>query len=387
MKSVALFALAVFASSALAQTTATVPVTLDHNRIVIDVRFPMPDGTTTRVRAWVNNGATEMTMTDHLAKKLGLPITGATTTPPAEIHVGAMVIHPTEVKQVRVVTTESVAPGLSPEITIPAPVLRDYDLLVDYPNREFTIASPGSTPFKGTAVKAAINSESGQIQVPMEIDGEKTSLTLDLGSSFTMLPSDLVSKLQKTHSQWPHMTGAVGTADQWGTEDEVTATLLRMQLLQIGGVSEKNIAVSSSKAGGALGGNALLAYRIGTDYAHSTVYFDRTVTAQAPDMDVVGLTLRPEDDERFTVVGVAEFQGKPAVPDVKAGDLLVKIDGIEAPGGTMGQVWSLLGGAPGDVRELILSRDGKQFTVKATVHRFLDAARRSSPPVKRSSKK
>jgi len=387
MKLAATFPIVILAS-AFAQTTATVPVTLDHNRIIIDVRFPMPDGTTTRVRAWVDNGATKMTMTDHLAKKLGLPIANATATPPAEIHIGAMIIHPTEVKQARVVTTESVAPGLSPEITIPAPVLRDYDLLVDYPNREFTIASPGSTTFfKGTSVKAAINSESGQIQVPIEIDGEKQNLTLDLGSSFTLLSFEGVSKLQKKHPQWPHMTGAVGTADQWGTEDEATATLLRLPRLQIGGVSERDIAVSSSKGAGALGGNALLAYRIGIDYAHSTVYFDRTVTAQAPDMDVVGLTLRPEDDEKFTVVGVSEFQGKPAVPGVKSGDLLVKIDGIDAPGGTMGQVWSLLGGAPGDVRELILSRDGKQFTVKATVHRFLDASKRSSPPMKRGSKK
>ena len=33
-----------------------------------------------------------------------------------------------------------------------------------------------------------------------------------------------------------------------------------------------------------------------------------------PDFDVIGLILRPEDDGRFTILGVADFEGKPSVP-------------------------------------------------------------------------
>ncbi len=36
--------------------SATVPITLDHNRVVIDVYLPLPDGSTKRVRGWVDNG-------------------------------------------------------------------------------------------------------------------------------------------------------------------------------------------------------------------------------------------------------------------------------------------------------------------------------------------
>ena len=72
-----------------------------------------------------------------------------------------------------------------------------------------------------------------------------------------------------------------------------------------------------------------------------------------------------------TVVGVGEYQGKPAVPDVKAGDILVSVDKVPAKGSTMGQIWSLLGGSPGDTRELVLERDGKPVTVQARVRRFL----------------
>ena len=363
-------ALAIFAligASLSAQNTATVPVTLDHNRVIIDVRFRMPDGSTTRVRAWVNNGTQEMTITDHLAKKLRLSTTDGTTPPPSEIRIGTLAIHPTQIKQTRVVIAGSVAPGLSPEITLPAPLLRDYDLLVDYPNRELTIAAPGSMHFKGTAVKSLSEGES--LQLPSEFAGKKQTLTLDLGSSITSIPAAIASKLEKNH---PHMTGAVAIANQWGSADETRSIVLRLPLLRVGGVSEKDVVVSSSTTDTAiLGANVLQAYRVGIDYQHATVYFDRTAATRLGEMDVVGLTLRPEVNEKYTVVSVADLGGKPAVSDVKPGDVLVKIDGIDADGGTMGQVWSLLTGSPGDIRELTLEREGKQLTVKATVRGFL----------------
>jgi C-terminal processing protease CtpA/Prc len=130
---------------------------------------------------------------------------------------------------------------------------------------------------------------------------------------------------------------------------------------------------------GLIGANAFVDYRVGIDYAHSTLYLQRTPTKSAPDLDVVGLTLRPEPDEKYTVVGVADFNGKPSVPDVRSGDVLIGVDGAPATGATMGQVWSLLGGAPGQTRTLILERDGKRFSVDATVRRFLAQAQNSNP--------
>jgi C-terminal processing protease CtpA/Prc len=124
---------------------------------------------------------------------------------------------------------------------------------------------------------------------------------------------------------------------------------------------------------GLIGANALLNYRVGLDYAHSTVYFQQTSKHRPPDMDVVGLVLRPEPDGHYTVIGVADFDAKASVPEAKSGDTLVSIDGTPPTGGTMGQTWSLLGGTPGDSRTLVFERAGKQFTVQATVHRFLSA--------------
>src|SRR5215471_21258970 len=54
----------------------TVPITLDHNRTIIDVYLPLPDGSTKRVRGWVDNGNPELEITDTLAQKLGLQFKG-----------------------------------------------------------------------------------------------------------------------------------------------------------------------------------------------------------------------------------------------------------------------------------------------------------------------
>ena len=130
---------------------------------------------------------------------------------------------------------------------------------------------------------------------------------------------------------------------------------------------------------GQLGGEAFRSSRLGIDYAHQAVYLDAGHGA-APDMDVVGLTLHPEADGRFTVAGVVEIDGKPAVADLKVGDALVGVDGAPATGATLGQVWSLLGGAPGQKRGLTLEREGKRFTVDAPVLRLL--AVKAAAPVK-----
>ncbi len=112
-------------------------------------------------------------------------------------------------------------------------------------------------------------------------------------------------------------------------------------------------------------------YRVVIDYAHSLAYFEVGTTFKAPDFDIIGLTLRPEDDGRFTIVGVAEFEGRPSVPEVQAGDHLVAVDGIPVPDSTMGQVWSMLEGHTGQERKLTIERGGKQFTVAAKVQHFL----------------
>jgi hypothetical protein len=388
------FLLACSAWAETATNSATVPITLDHNRIIVDVYFPMPDGSKTRVRGWVDNGNADLWITDRLAKKLGLqPIdSGAESseTPykvqaPSDFLIGAMTIHLPDIKQARAAPGKALGAGMSAEINLPSTLLRNYDVVVDYPNREFTIGAPGTVRFQGTAVKTNVNAQNGLIQIPGKIEGETHNLALDLGATVSFISSDLLSKWRKAHPQWPHMTGAVGPANMWGMKDETSWELLRLPEILCGGLTLQNnlVATFSAKeldwfekrAGvptiGLIGADALLNYRLGLDYAHSTAYFEQLSKMPPINMDVVGLVLHPEPDGRYTVLGVADYEGKPSVPEVQAGDVLVSVDGGRAKGATMGQVWSLLEGSPGTIRTLVLERDGKQFTVKAPVRHFL----------------
>ena len=93
---------------------------------------------------------------------------------------------------------------------------------------------------------------------------------------------------------------------------------------------------------GVLGLNMLVNYRVGLDYSHSMVYFDIGRMSRFPDFEVVGLVLRPEVDGRYTILGSADFAGRPSVEGVQPGDHLIAVNGIPVAGSTMGQVWGLL---------------------------------------------
>jgi hypothetical protein len=384
--------------------SATVPITLDHNRIVIDVYLPLPDGSTKRVRGWVDNGNPDLEMSRRAATLMGLNVTcddkGCSAPPPREITIGGMKIPLTSVKEARIplkpVTAASVmAPGMSAEINLPSTVLRNYDVLVSYPDREFSIGQRGTIHFRGMSGKILVNAENGLVQMSSKIEGKNYNLGLDVGSSFSFLSNELFDKLATAHPDWPHMTGAVGNANMWGLDDEPKWKLLRVDRVQYGPVFLTGVATGSLPARGAaffekragaataglLGSNALLNYRVGIDYAHSMAYFEIGTTFKAPDFDVIGLTLRPEDDGRFTILGIADFEGKPSVPEVQVGDHLVAVDGIPVPDSTMGQVWSMLEGQPGQERKLTVERGGRQFNAVAKVQHFL-----GEPPEKGETK-
>jgi hypothetical protein len=373
----------------------TVPAAIDHNHVIINADVPLPNGSSERVHAWVDNGDPDLSLSRRLATLLGLAVTcdehECSSPAPREIVVGGLVISLAEVKEAKIplrpVSAAAVmASGIDAEINLPARVLRRYDVLIDFPGHKFSIGAPGSIHFQGASAKAQINTESGLIQIPSQLENKKYNLALDLGSCFSFLSGDLFEKLATTHADWPRMTGAVGPANMWGMDDEPKWKLMRIERLQYGPLFLANLAVAefpkdrmdyfSKRAGiataGLIGANHLLNYRVGLDYAHSMVYFDIGRTFTFPDFDVIGLTLRPEDDGRYTILGVADFEGNDSLPDtVQAGDHLIAVNDIPVRGSTMGQVWSTLGGTPGQERKLTIERAGNRFTVSATVRHFL----------------
>ncbi|MGA2856997.1 MAG: hypothetical protein ABSE40_09015 [Candidatus Sulfotelmatobacter sp.] len=397
-----------------APQSVTVPAVIDHNRVVIDADIPLPDGSTQRVHAWVDNGNPDLYMSRHLATVLGLSVScgdkACSATPPREILVGSMAIPLTEIKEAHIplkpVSAASVvAAGLDAEINLPSTVLRHYDVLVDFPGRKFTLGVPGTIHFLGVGAKVQINAENGLIQVPSQIERKKYNLALDLGSCISFLSEELFDTMAAAHPDWPHMTGAVGSANMWGMDEEPKWKVIRLDRVQYGPLFLTDVAVVAlpkttmdffeKRAGvptvGLLGSNVLLNYRVGLDYAHATLYFDIGRLFNFPDFDVIGLVLRPEDDGRFTILGVADFDGRPSVPSglegIQPGDHLAAVDNIPVRGSTMGQVWSMLGGTPGQERKLTIERGGKELVVAAKVQHFLGEAPDSDAKKNKSKKR
>ncbi len=393
------------AASGASPRSVTVPAIIDHNRVVINAEISLPDGSKHTIRAWVDNGNPDLYLSRRSATLLGLDVTcgdrECSSPPPKEITVGGFTIPLDAAKETKIplrpVNAASVlAAGMSADINIPSSVLRQYDVLIDFPGHKFSIGVPGSIHFQGSSAKVMISPQNGLIEIPTTIENKKYSLGLDVGSCISFLSEDLFDKLAEAHPEWPQMIGAVGSASMWGADDEKKWKVTRVDRVQSGPLFLTDAAMvalpmpmveflgkrAASPTVGLIGSNLLLNYRVGLDYARSTVYFDIRRLFNFPDFDVIGLVLRPEDDGRYTILGVPEFEGKAAVEGVQAGDSLIAVDGIPVHGSTMGQVWSMLGGTPGQERDLTIGRAGKEFPVVAHVQHFLGV-----PPEADSKKK
>lgn len=376
----------------------TVPATVDHNRVVINVGIPLKDGSTQTVHAWVDNGDPDLWMSQHVAELLGVSVScdGQTCTgqanpqlPALEIMIGELKVSVPPSVAIKIPAAGVIAVGMNVELNIPSTILRQYDVLIDFPQHRFTIGTPGSIQFRGEPAKVTINAENGLVQVPSRIDNKKYNLALDLGSCISFLAPDLFDKLASAHPNWPHMIGAVGSANMWGAEQEAKWKVMRLDRVQYGPAFLTDVAfVEESKeaaeffvkragvaTAGLLGASAMQNFRVGLDYAHSIVHFEVGRTSTFPDFDVVGLILRPETLGGFTILGVADIDGKPSVPagseGVQPGDSLVAVNEISVLQSTLGQVWNMLSGMPGQERRLTIRRADKEFVVTAQVQHFL----------------
>ena len=370
--------------------SVTVAFSLDHNRIIVPVEVCSDDGKTRSVKAWLDNGTPVLSITGRLVAELGLSITSDSAGARVTDHSNASIlIHGMRMSiaglPVEIEKSAGVAVGMDAGITLPSSLLHRYDLIVDYPGRKLTLGIPGSLHFYGAAVKAFIHPKNALIQIPATMDGATFHLALDLGTPVSLFDKSLVEKWSRAHPTWPTVSGAIGVANLWGLDTEPKWRLLRVHHLRYGPLDLQSLVavtcppdwldyfikrVGMSTAG-LIGAEALYNFRIGIDYAHQTVYFQKREDAVATKFDCIGLTLRPESDGAYLILGVAQLNGRAAVPGVQNGDTLVMINHRPVRGLTMGKVWSLLSGPPGSYCNLTLHRGGNTILVKATVAHFL----------------
>jgi hypothetical protein len=176
-----------------------------------------------------------------------------------------------------------------------------------------------------------------------------------------------------------------------GAIDEATAIVARapelllgsMKLQQVGMVGYRNAVDSdhedvfawySKKAPepvvGWIGGNILKSFRVEIDYAENATYWKPQAPLDSHDLDQVPITIDPEINGGFTVVGIAERNGRKLLDEVRPGDKLIQVGDLKTSGATIGQVLEALHGKPAETRLLILDRRGQTVRINAAVAQF-----------------
>jgi len=370
--------------------SATVPMVLDHNRLTVEIAFRRGHGSLRPARAWVDTGGTAVILAEPLARELGvdlsaMPASGghsfATETPVPALSLGGVPLD-SEGMKLSVHPGRLARPGVQAECVLPARCLRRLHVVFDYPARTLTVARPGKLTPRGREVACRVNPETGLFMVEATIDGEQVALGVDTGSAGTWLSDKLTAAWLARHADWPRAVGAAGSTNFFGFPLETKGALACLPGLAIGPVPVAGeVAVlgldqglfdwyskkSAAPVAGFVGAGLIARFRLEVDFPGQMTWWQPGPLPLARDLDIVGLSLFAESNGSFTVAGVVARDGQPLVAGVQPGDRLLRVDGLEVTGAPMGKVIDALRGKPGDVRLLLLEREGKQLTVRATV--------------------
>jgi PDZ domain/Aspartyl protease len=374
-----------------AATSGTVPIDLRDNRIFVQLTCVRPDGSLRQARFQVDSGGGSVILSESLShdlalKSIGSPLKeeGETFQPVTspEIRIGEMPLNLSDVSTVVAVGLKSeFSPGSGAEGFVPARLLRKYEVVFDYPARQFTMAQPGALKPRGMPVPSPIAAKSGFPRIELTVDGEKYGFLLDTGAAYTMISQTLIDKWQATHPDWPRCVGAVGAANMIGGALDAKAEMLRLPEMHWGTFDLPRVGVVSRPPGtfekwmsdmmtapivGSIAGNVLRAFRIEIDYRHGVTYLEKGKDVDPEGLNTVGVVIAAHPDANYTVGGVAQCGGKSLAEGVQPGDKLISINDW-AVTGSLADVLHELQGKRGEVKNMVVERDGRQIIIKTTV--------------------
>lgn len=389
------------ASQALdSERSGTVPFIFDDNRVFAQLDFVRADGTLRKALAFVDLGTPALVLDKKLYGELqvgqGKPVI---------LRVGHLEM---KVDSSAVETdTDLGLTGPNGKRTVPVEavlsgsVLTNYELVVDYAKRTLTVAQANTLKSTGDAVPCRVNERTGMVSITADIDGRPYALAVDTGSAYSWVREDVAEQWTKAHPDWERGKGAVGEANMQSRTGgaQARATILRLPEIKLGSLSLKQVgalgiapeappippAPGQSKVEGSffdwyskkapepvigwLGGNVLRGFRLTIDFPRRTTYWERVSDLDPHELDQVGVTLEKRSDGYF-IAGIAQKSGKPTVDTVRVGDKLIQVDDVVLSSATRGAIFAALHGKPGEVRMLVVERDGQQLTVPAKVTAF-----------------
>lgn len=381
----------------------TVPMVLDHNRMLVDAEMQRKDGTWRKVRLWIDSGSSEFFISESLARDLGIELSATEDStfksanydinPPAGLRIGGKILDFEGLKTRVKFQPYWLFTTMQSDGNLPATLLKKYHIVFDYPEKQLTISEPGSRVPQGIDVPITVNPHTGIVQMATVIHGESYSLALDMGASYSFISEGTLAKLCKWHPEWPSVTGTLGCANMWGwwPANEQQIKVVRIPQLLAGNMVFENVGIggvldfsatgptlgewysrkTAEPVDGFIGANMLLEFRVEIDYATSHIYFAKGAKKLEPEMDMVGVSIRQLPDLSYQVVGIVQENGEPSVKGIEPEDNLISIEGDLVAGMTMGAVVDRLRGRPGEARTLLIKRNGEVRSIRATVKHYL----------------
>jgi hypothetical protein len=371
----------------------TVPLILEGNVPIVELEFSSARGIR-KARFLVDTGGGDALllgdrlMADIGAKATGAVIRGYEPLKSVPVKLGGMPLDLTGVRTMGMPKRRGPTVRNAVEGLLPGRMLKNYEVVFDYPARRFTLAKPGAAEPRGIKIKTAISAV-GNPRIELLIDGTTHGFLLDSGASFTMISRAALDTWAKANTSWPAATGAVGFANMFGGKLEREALMLRIAAIGIGAISLKDVAAVSRPEGtfeksmtrlmtapiiGALAGNVLRDFRVEIDYQNGFIYLERSAsTGGTADADLlsVGLVLAAGPDGIPLVSGISSAAAPDVQSGVQPGDKLVAVDDTPLRGKSLAAVAGVLQGTAGAHKQLSLERDGKALTVSVTVKSLL----------------
>lgn len=362
---------------------ATVPLLVEGNRPFVNLSFRKPDGSLRTARFWVDTGGGGFILTQSLAtdlgvKPLGEPIEeeGRKFVPvqPPRAWIGDFEL---DLTGSRPLVSEP-WPGMPVEGLLPGAVLKNHEIVLDYPRGRFTIAKPGVLTPQGSKLPATVAPENGFPRIEIGIDGEKLGFLLDTGAAFTMISRLRFDAWMQEHPDWPRRVGAFGHANMMMGADAVNS-IGRLSGVRLGPIALGPLEVVTRQPGifedwmskemtapivGSLAGNVLKQFRVEIHYAQSAVYLQGTPDPHSAELNALPWTVGREKGAWF-VVAAPESSG------ARRRDEIVSIDGAPARDFSLAEIQRALMGRPGSTKKVTLRRGAEQINLNAPVTRGL----------------
>lgn len=377
----------IYLGEVITQQSVTVPLYLERDQPYIDIEVTGNNAKSSRAQFLVDTGGGGFLIPEGLAHELDIQFTrenlehegGSRFLPIAapRAFVGKM---PLDLEHAEVLVALGRSKGL-----FPGHVLSRYCVVFDYPQQQFTLATPNSFAFQGPSVLTPVHARSGFPRIEVAIDGQIYCMLLDTGASCTMISLDLLERWGVQHPDWPRALGAVGVANMGGFVDD-DAFMLRIPELKLGPYLLEGVCAVSRPKGtfeqqmaqwmaepiiGALGNNVLKHFRMEIDYASGKTYFEQHTQPDQHDMDMVGLTVRPQSDGRYLITSLSNQNDPLVLRSMRVGDELLQVDGQDVHGLSLATVIDALRGEPGLIHTLLVGRDGQRLLVQAPTARII----------------